>query len=91
MMEKYEVLSKRMIVSDEATLHLSGNVNRPNIRLWGCEKPVAVTEMGRDSAHVNLFCAVSKVACSVRFSTYANLPLMTDTSSVAKLFIPPPE
>jgi hypothetical protein len=61
MMERGEDLSKRIIFSDEATFHLSGKVNRHNIRTWGFEKPVAVVEMERDIPKVNvLFCRFQK-------------------------------
>jgi hypothetical protein len=60
MMERDEGLSKRIIFSDEVTFHLSGNVNRHYIRIWGSEKPVAVVEIERDSPKVNVFCAVSR-------------------------------
>jgi hypothetical protein len=60
MMERDEGLSKRIIFSDEATFHLTGKVNRHNIRIWGSEKPVTVVEMERDSPKVKVFCAVSR-------------------------------
>ena len=29
----------RLIFSDEATFHISGQVNRHNVRIWGLEQP----------------------------------------------------
>jgi len=48
-----------LIFSDEATFHISGKVNRHNVRIWGLEKPHEVVEHQRDSPKVNVFCAVS--------------------------------
>lgn len=46
--------------SDEATFHLSGKVNRHNVRVWGTELPHTCVELQRDSPKVNVFCAISK-------------------------------
>jgi hypothetical protein len=43
---------ERLIFSDEATFHISGKVNRHNVRIWG-------TEHHCNSPKVNVFCAVS--------------------------------
>ena len=45
--------------SDEATFHVSGAVNRRNVRIWGCKNPHAYVEHQRDSPKVNMFCAIS--------------------------------
>jgi hypothetical protein len=45
--------------SDEATLHVSGAVNRRNVRIWGSENPYAYVEHQCDSPKVNVFCAMS--------------------------------
>ena len=55
-----ENLSGKIIFSDEATFHVSGKVNRHNVRIWGSENPHAILEVERDSPKVNVFCAVSK-------------------------------
>ena len=47
-----------LIFIDEATFHLPGKVNRHNVRLWETENLVVVENV-RDSAKVNVFCAVS--------------------------------
>ena len=44
--------------SDEATFHLSGKVNRHNVRIWGYENPHAVIEHWRDSEKVNVWCCL---------------------------------
>jgi hypothetical protein len=51
---------ERLIFSDEATFHISGKVNRSNIRIWGTEHPHAMIEHQRDSEKANVFCAVSR-------------------------------
>jgi hypothetical protein len=49
----------RLVFSDEATFHLSGKVNRHNVRIWGTENPHATVQHERDSLKVNVFCAIS--------------------------------
>lgn len=60
MIEEDEGLPDRIVMSDEATFHLSGKVNRHNVRIWRSENPHAVIQIERDSPKVNVFCAVSK-------------------------------
>jgi hypothetical protein len=50
----------RLIFSDEATFHLSGKVNRHNIRVCGTGNLHATTEHQRDSPKLNVFCAISR-------------------------------
>jgi hypothetical protein len=50
----------RLTFSDESTFHLTGNVNRHNVRTWGSETPHVVSEHERDSPKVNVFCAISR-------------------------------
>jgi hypothetical protein len=38
----------KVLFSDEATFHLSGMVNRHNMRIWGTEHPREVVEYQRD-------------------------------------------
>ncbi|PNF42612.1 hypothetical protein B7P43_G01283 [Cryptotermes secundus] len=57
MMEDENFIS-RLIFSNEATFHLSGTVNRHNVRIWGTEHPHETVEHERDSPKVNVFCAV---------------------------------
>ena len=50
---------KSLRFSDEATFHVSGKVNKQNIRIWGSEKPHRIVENERDSPKTNVFCAIS--------------------------------
>jgi hypothetical protein len=50
----------RLTFRDESTFHVSGKVNRHNVRIWGTETPHVVTEHERDSPKVNVFCAISR-------------------------------
>ena len=50
---------EKLQFSDEATFHVSGAVNRRNVRRWGSENPHADVERQRDSLKVNVFCAIS--------------------------------
>jgi hypothetical protein len=59
-MENGDNLLSKLIFSDEATFHLSGKVNRHNVRVWGSENPHATLEVERDSPKINVFCAVSE-------------------------------
>lgn len=52
--------AERLVFSDEATFHLSGKVNRHNVRIWGTEHPHTIVEYERDSPKVNVFCAISR-------------------------------
>jgi hypothetical protein len=54
----------RWIFSDEATFYVSGRVNHHNYRIWGSGNPDTIREIERDSAKVNVWCALS---CSVSF------------------------
>lgn len=49
----------RIFFSDEATFHVSGKVNRHNVRIWGPENPHFHQEHTRDSEKVNVWCALS--------------------------------
>jgi len=50
----------RLIFDDESTFHLSGKVNKHNVRIWGTENPRELVQYVRDSAKVNFFCVVSR-------------------------------
>jgi len=64
--------------SKEATFHVSGAVNRRNVRIWGSENPQAYVEHQRDSPKVNMFCAVSSQKVYGQFfSTEETVPGMT--------------
>ena len=49
---------QHVAVSDEATFHVSGKVNRHNLSVSGSEIPDMVIEHYRDSAKVNLWCCL---------------------------------
>jgi len=59
-MENDDDLLAKIISGDEATFHLSGKVNRYNVRIWGSENPHATLEVEHNSPKLNVFCAVSK-------------------------------
>jgi hypothetical protein len=48
------------LISDEAIFHISGKVNRNNVRMRGTEQPHAQIEDQRDSPEVNVFSALSR-------------------------------
>jgi IS30 family transposase len=58
MSSDYHFLGKVQF-SDEATFHVSGAVNRRNVRIWVSETPHAYVEHQHDSPKVNVFCAIS--------------------------------
>ena len=60
LMENDDDLLAKIISGDEATFHLSGKVNRYNVRIWGSENPHATLEVEHNSPKFNVFCAVSK-------------------------------
>ena len=45
---------KRICFSDEATFHISGKLNKHNVRIWGSEHPHEIRELERDSPKVNV-------------------------------------
>lgn len=59
-MDEDDTFTSRLVFSDEATFHLSGKVNRHNVRIWGANNPHEMVEHHRDSPKVNVFCAVSQ-------------------------------
>ena len=61
MQEKLEdKFNERLVLSDEATFHTNGKVNRYNVRIWDKENPHATIEQERNSPKVNMLCANSK-------------------------------
>ncbi|KFM71496.1 hypothetical protein X975_02205, partial [Stegodyphus mimosarum] len=51
-------LLKRIMFSDEASFHLSGIVNRHNVRIWGSENTHEYREAQRDFPKVNVWCGL---------------------------------
>ncbi|GBM50384.1 hypothetical protein AVEN_97208-1 [Araneus ventricosus] len=48
----------RICFSDESTFHVSGMVNRYNVRIWGPENPHVSAQLQRDSSKVNVWCGL---------------------------------
>jgi hypothetical protein len=62
------------LISDVATFHISGKVNRHNVPIWGTEQTHAQIQHRRHSPKVNVFCAVSlKKVHGPFFSTEATV------------------
>ena len=53
-----EAFLMRVCFSDEATLHVSGKLNKHNARIWGSENPHAIRKLQRDSPKVNVWCGI---------------------------------
>lgn len=49
---------RRILFCDEACFHVSGTVNRHNVRIWGSENPHHYLEIARDSPKVNVWCGL---------------------------------
>jgi hypothetical protein len=47
---------RKIMFSNEAIFHVSGKVNRHNVRIWGSENPHRVIEYIRDRPKVNVWC-----------------------------------
>ena len=39
-------------------LHVSGKLNKHNVRIWGSEHPHEIRELERDSPKVNVWCGI---------------------------------
>lgn len=50
----------KLIMSDEASFHLNGKVNKHNCRVWASENPRNFHQYVRSSPKVTVWCAVSK-------------------------------
>ena len=48
-----------MAANGKATFHVSGKVNKQNVRIWGTEKPHRIVENESHSPKTNVFCAIS--------------------------------
>ena len=46
--------------SDEATFHVSGKVNRRNVRIWESQNPHSTQEHVRDNPKLNVWCSLSQ-------------------------------
>jgi len=56
---KEEGFLDHVVFSDESTFHISGKVNRHNVRIWGTENPLEIVQHERASPKINVFCAMS--------------------------------
>jgi hypothetical protein len=79
------------LISDEATFHICGKVNRHNDRIWEIEQSHAQIEHRCDSPKVNIFCAVScdKVHGPFFFTEATDWRLISE--HVGKLVVTPTE
>lgn len=59
-MEDDDNFLKKIIFTDESTFHVSGVVNRHNVRIWGSENPHVVMEIERDSPKINVWCGLMR-------------------------------
>jgi hypothetical protein len=46
-LKEYNLFLDKIVLSDEATFHLSEKVNRHNLIIWGSQKPLQVVEVHR--------------------------------------------
>ena len=53
-----ETFLKRVCFSDEATFHVSGKLNKHNVRIWGPENPHVTRELQRDGLKENVWCGI---------------------------------
>lgn len=53
-----ETFLRRVCFSDEATFHVSGKLNKHNVRIWGSEHPHVTREIVRNSLKVNVWCGI---------------------------------
>ena len=58
-----EEFLKRICFSDEATFHVSGKLNKHNVRIWGSEHLHEMRELERDSPKVNVWCGLMCNRC----------------------------
>jgi len=70
--EENDDFFNQLIFGDESTFHLSGKVNKHNMRIWGTENPRELVQYVRDSPIVNIFCAVSRTKVYGPFFFHAN-------------------
>ena len=49
---------KRVCFSDESTFHVSGLLNRHNLRIWCSENPHDTCELELDSPKLNVWCGI---------------------------------
>ena len=50
---------KRVCFSDKSTFHISGSLNRHNLRIWGLENPHNTYELEWNSPKLNVLCRIT--------------------------------
>ena len=53
-----EAFLKQVCFNNEATFHVSGKLNKHNVRIWGSENPHATIELQQDSPKKNFWCGI---------------------------------
>lgn len=43
-LQEEDVFSEKLIYGEESPFHISGKVNKYNVRIWGCANPRAVSD-----------------------------------------------
>ena len=51
---------KRVCFSDKSTFHVSGLLNRHNLRIWNLENPHDTCELERDFPKLNVWCGIMR-------------------------------
>jgi hypothetical protein len=67
---------KRLRFSDEATFHVSGKVNKQNVRIWGTKKPHRIVENERDSLIQTKWCCTGY--CHINLMSGAQLGIFSN-------------
>jgi len=75
LMSSVDHFLERVQFSDEATFHVSGAVNRRNVRIWGSENPHACVEHQRDSP--KSVCSVQSPVKKCTVHSLLKKPLLT--------------
>ena len=61
---------KCVVFSDEASFHISGKINKHNVRIWGSQNPYEVVEKKRDSPKPNVWSSLmhNQIICPFIFA-----------------------
>jgi len=90
--ENVYVYPNKVVFSGEATFHLSGKINRHNVRIWGTENPHETVEHVQDSPKLNVFYATRSVKvygqifCNWHLLSGHGLKLAHGTATAISLF-----
>jgi hypothetical protein len=83
--DKDEQFLRRIMFSDEATLHVSGHVYRNNVRIWASKRSHDFVAHQRDSPKVNVWRALTRdrvigpYFCAKRSCDVTQLPRLVGT------------